>query len=144
VYHDAELGPADEQHGVVGRVAAVDIAPEAGVDKVAAAGYRAALEVVAPGSAYFDDTMEPPVGKDIAVVHQVADTEPEVQWTQGKHAIAGLAGIGSEAIAEDRLSVAIALAYASIESWEEVRASGVPDHNLGAEMRFLGDWVPHS
>lgn len=63
------MGLADEQHDIVGRVVAVDIAPKAVVDKVAAADYTAALEGVAPGTAYFDNAKEPLVEEDIAVVH---------------------------------------------------------------------------
>jgi len=135
------LGLADEQHDIVGRVGAVDIAPKAVVDKVAAADYTAALEGVAPGTAYFDNAKQPLVEEDIAVVHQVADTEPEVQWTQGKHAIADVADIDSEVTVGDRVSAAIALAYASTGWWKEAPVSVVSDHDLGAEISFLGDWV---
>lgn len=131
---------AEEQHDVAERVVAVGVASKVAVDKLAGTGYKAQLVIVAPDTAYSDIAMEPPVESD-TVGQQVADTESKMQWTQGKHAVADLADIDSHVTVGDRVTAAIALGYASIELWEEAQASVASDHDLGAELSFLGGWM---
>lgn len=52
-----------------------------------------------------------------------------------------MADIDSEVTVGDRVFAAIALAYASTGWWEEAPVSVVSDHDLVAEISFLGDWV---
>lgn len=71
----AASGLAEGRYDIVGRVVAVDVAPQAAVDKLAATGYMTALATVAFGTAYSDIVREPPGETDIVVQNQVADSE---------------------------------------------------------------------
>jgi hypothetical protein len=72
------LGLAEERYDIVGRVVAVDIAPQAAVDKLAATDYKTVLAIAAPGTAHSDTAMEAPVETDIAAVNQVVDSESKM------------------------------------------------------------------